>query len=73
MRFLLIILIIVSKLSFSQNLVPNPSFETYTLCPNNFGQIANAIGWDYIQAAQSSDYYNSCATGTNVSVPIFFF
>ncbi len=58
---------------FSQNLVPNPSFETYTLCPNNFGQIVNAIDWDYIHAAQSADYYNSCATGTNVSVPKNFF
>lgn len=56
---------------FSQNLVPNPSFETYTLCPNNTGQISNATGW--IAAISSPDYFNSCATNTNVSVPKIFF
>lgn len=71
MRLFIFILILVSKMLFSQNLVPNPSFETYTLCPNNTGQINNAIGW--IAAISSPDYFNSCATNTNVSVPKNFF
>jgi hypothetical protein len=73
MRFLLIILILVSKVFFSQNLVPNPSFESYTMCPTNYGQIANAVAWDYIHAANSSEYYNACSSGTQVSVPKNFF
>lgn len=70
MRFLFIILLIC-KISTSQNLVPNPSFETYTMCPNNTGQISNATGW--IASISSPDYFNSCATNTNVSVPKNFF
>ena len=57
----------------AQNLVSNPSFETYSICPNNYGQISHANGWDYIQAAQTADYYNICSTSSNVSVPKNFF
>lgn len=67
MRLFLFILILFANISFSQNLVPNPSFETYTLCPNNTGQISNATGW--IAAISSPDYFNSCATNSNVTVP----
>ncbi len=62
-----------AKKQYAQNLVPNPSFETYTTCPNNYGQINKAVGWNYVQAAQSAEYYNSCATGTQISVPRNFF
>jgi hypothetical protein len=71
MRFLLIILILVCRVSISQNLVPNPSFETYTICPNNTGQINYALDW--IEAISSPDYFNSCSTNTNVSIPKNFF
>jgi hypothetical protein len=50
-------------------LVPNPSFESYTTCPTNYGQINYAMGWDYLQAAQSAEYFNTCSTSSNVSVP----
>jgi len=51
----------------AQNLVPNPSFEDYTTCPNDYGQIGNATGW--IDLTSSCDYYNSCSSGFNASVP----
>jgi hypothetical protein len=41
------------------NLVPNPSFETYTLCPNDAAQINYAIPW-YSPTTGTTDYYNSC-------------
>jgi gliding motility-associated-like protein len=50
---------------FSQvnNLVPNPSFEEYTQCPNDLGQIDFAYPWtepnQYI--SKTSDYYNKCS------------
>lgn len=73
MRFLLIILILDCRLSISQNLVPNSGFETYTTCPTNYGQINFATGWDYIYAAQASEYFNICSGSLDVSVPKNFF
>lgn len=49
------------------NLVPNPSFETYTQCPDDWGQIENANGWiDF----GSADYFNACAPTSQT--PYFF-
>ena len=48
--------------------MPNPSFETYTMCPNNTGQISNATGW--MAAISTPDYFNICSTNTNLAVPI---
>jgi len=53
--------------AFSQNLVPNPSFEEYTFCPTGFDQIENAIGW--ISCTPSCDLYNSCSISQDVSIP----
>lgn len=51
------------------NLVPNPSFESYSTCPDSLSEIDRAVPWDTPTAA-SPDYYNSCATsGSGVSVP----
>lgn len=50
----------------AQNLVPNPSFEQYTSCPNNFCQIHRATGWS--AWGGSPDYFNTCGTWP-VSVP----
>jgi hypothetical protein len=70
MRYInIIIYLLLFTVTKSQNLVPNPSFETYTSCPTNYGQINSASGWDYIQAAQSAEYFNACSTSSNVSVP----
>lgn len=56
----------------AQNLVPNPSFEDYSQCPNNQDQLDRAVGW-FKPTANSSDYYNACYTGSALfhpSVPI---
>jgi len=55
----------------SQNLVPNPSFEQFSACPQGPGQISLLAGnW---QTIYSSDFFSSCATGSfgyQVDVPI---
>ena len=57
----------------AQNLVPNPSFENYSSCPNGVNSclpddLTKCSGW--FSANNSPDYYNSCASlATNVSVP----
>ncbi len=41
------------------SLIPNPSFELYTMCPNGLAQLDKSVGW--IQASSAtSDYFNTC-------------
>lgn len=53
--------------SIAQNLVYNPSFESYTNCPTGPGQIQQVIGWTTFKG--SPDYFNSCTTNIYFSVP----
>jgi hypothetical protein len=54
------------------NLVPNPSFEIYTSCPNSAGQIDFASPW-FQPGTGTPDYFNSCASAMNfVNVPVTF-
>lgn len=46
----------------SVNILPNPSFETYTSCPTSFGQLNLAPPWDTPNTG-TSDYFNACVTG----------
>lgn len=70
----LILLLVLKLFAFSQNLVPNPSFEEYTLCPTGFSgindsQIERAIGW-YSPTFATPDYFNSCSpVSSGVNVP----
>ena len=66
-----LILLLVNSYSFGQNLVPNPSFETFTNCPNNTHQIALAVPWNspYVNGAQA-EYFNVCASSWGVGIPI---
>ncbi|MEO1218823.1 MAG: T9SS type A sorting domain-containing protein [Bacteroidota bacterium] len=59
------------QLSWSQNLVPNPGFETFTSCPSTSCQWFLVSDWDNINGFQgcnngnsgSPDYFNTCGTG----------
>lgn len=61
--------IVISPTFYSQtNFVPNPSFETYSTCPNSIGIIPS----NWFNFGGSPDYYNSCANFTSspsVGVP----
>ncbi len=58
--FYCIFLFCISSSLFAQvNLVPNPSFEDYTQCPNSAGDINFANNW--IAIADSPDYFNLCS------------
>jgi hypothetical protein len=48
------------------NLVPNPSFETFSVCPNNAGQITYATGWINPTVKGNSDFFNSCSSVVGV-------
>jgi len=65
-KFSLVLLFLVclcgnNKAQF--NLVPNPSFETFTNCPTTLSMIGNATGWSSYRG--SPDYYNACNTSSN--------
>lgn len=49
------------------NLVPNPSFEDYTQCPDMEHQIERASFW--IKFKGSAEYFNACDTLSYVGVP----
>jgi len=54
------------------NLVPNPGFEFYTQCPNNLSQTNYAFPW-YDPNNYTSDYFNTCAIGSDAGIPNNFF
>ena len=67
--FLFIIFCSFCKFSFSQNLVPNWSFEDTVACPTNLDQVNRAVGWSSYR--ESPDYFNSCASyGGFAGVPL---
>ena len=75
--FFFLMLICLGRVA-GQNLVPNPSFETYDICPTNFGQIYHAIPWFQpstynwdTRVGSSSEFYNACVpnVGPAVSTP----
>lgn len=59
--YFLLFLLLPFSLWGQQNLVPNPSFEQYTACPNNPGQIVYSAPW-FQPTGGTPDYYNNCTT-----------
>lgn len=56
-------------LSFAQNIVPNPSFENYTSCPDNLtsgsvNQINKAFPWNH-PTTGTSDFFHTCNNNIN--------
>lgn len=55
----------------AQNLVPNPSFEAYSICPSGSGQLYHATSWFQprknstasVNQACSSEYFHTCGSG----------
>ncbi|MGQ0828227.1 MAG: T9SS type A sorting domain-containing protein [Bacteroidota bacterium] len=68
MKRIVYIIILFSIEAGAQNLVPNPSFEIYTSCPTNYGQVSLAVPWVNPSSLASPDYFNSCGS-LSVNVP----
>ena len=74
--FILFFILSFGKNSKAQNLVPNPSFEIYTSCPDGNSYWPNEVNlatpW-YNPTKFSPDYYDSCfASVSTVGVPYNF-
>jgi hypothetical protein len=65
--FLLLTFLIFSNL-FAQNLVPNPSFEIFSECPNSNGIQGASLASPWYGVQNDADYYNLCST-TFYTVP----
>lgn len=58
---LFLLLFLFSNKIFTQNLVPNPSFEEFSQCPQSMNQINLAVFWYYEAMNQSEgDFFNMC-------------
>ena len=69
-RFIIFLLALSPFLVAQSNLVPNPSFEMYDTCPNNFDQIKYAKPW-FKPTTGTTDYYNACAPASSYyNVPV---
>lgn len=57
-------------LGAAQNIVTNPSFEDYDVCPTTYGNggLLECTPWQNGNQA-TADYFNACAVGSNVWVP----
>ena len=80
-KFLIIILFTCAcGISQAQvNLVKNPSFEQYSICPNDDEQVSYSNYWSGIDSSWvfftspdprcNPEYYNTCSTSAGVSIP----
>lgn len=67
-RVLSVLTVLASQSAAGVNLVPNPSFENFTLCPTSVNQLNPAVAWSS-PTQGSPDYFNVCATPSGVGVP----
>ncbi len=62
--------ILYSCFCYSQNLVPNGSFEQFDTCPDNTNHITYAVNWfQPCKTSNSTDYFNACDSTIAVGVP----
>lgn len=60
-KYLIIFIILIQSNLQAQNLIQNPSFEEFTLCPNDDSQIEYSEHWQCaVEWGCSSDYFNTC-------------
>ena len=64
------LLLCIAKINAQHNLVPNPSFEQYTVCPNNFTDPPPTY-W-YEPTNYINNYSNSCSNSIYYGVPYSF-
>jgi len=70
MKILILIFVLISFSSKSQNIITNGNLENYSNCPNNMGQLNKAVDWHGINGGGGScEYFNSCDSLKKTSVP----
>ena len=54
---------------YTQNIVPNPSFELFSNCPKVPGEITKCMFWENVNNS-TCEYFNSCDIDEVVGVPV---
>ena len=65
-KLLLFLFVYIPQIIFAQNLVPNPSFEDYTVCPNSYFMLPT----DWYSCSATPDYFNACDSTNSFGIPI---
>lgn len=68
MKKLTIITYLLLHFCIANGQIVTPGFTHYTICPDNYSEVDRCIGWRQ-PTGGTSDYFNACASGTNVGVP----
>ncbi len=61
-KFFVIIIFSLSNFAYSQNLIPNASFEDTLFCPTGTDNSQALVGW-FNPTSASPDYYHECNNG----------
>ncbi len=80
MKKLIIVLLILPLISFSQNLIYNGDFEKYSSLPTDNGQLMNCLGWNNVNLVPgyffsnesvkgSPDYFHRLSVSKSVGLP----
>lgn len=60
-KIIAVFIFLIANACVAQNLVRNPSFEEYNVCPNNFRQISYANYWSGgCEYGEHDEYLNCC-------------
>lgn len=69
---LAVCLIITIIINAQVNLVPNPSFEQYSQCPDEISEINRCLDWRNAgdsSATSTPDYFNTCSSVNGIAPP----
>ena len=67
MQILCAFLLTVETVFSQKNLVPNGGFDSFEICPSNFGQIVLAEPWQSVQG--TPDLFHECSSAPDFRVP----
>jgi gliding motility-associated-like protein len=69
-HLLLLLSITMTAIATGQNLVINPGFEEFAVCPPGYGNGGPLYCEPWVNGnLATADYFNTCATGTDVWIP----
>jgi hypothetical protein len=68
MKVLLLACLLLPFTCLSQNLVPNPSFEEYDMCPSTLSAIYACSSWRNF--GETPDYFNGCSPNIGFTNPV---
>jgi OOP family OmpA-OmpF porin len=66
--YILLLILLPLSIFGQQNLVPNPSFENHTTCPDGPAELPFAYPW-FQPTLGTPDYFNTCSVYSDMDIP----